>query len=62
MIQPPVADLIARPIIVRGQQLTEREWINYFDDEGRISNGQDIRSKIFCGVRISIFTHFIPNL
>ena len=39
-----VADLIARPTIVRGQPSTDGEWITYFDVEGRIAiNGQDIR-------------------
>jgi len=50
VIQPPVADLIPRPRVSRGQPLTEIEWQAYFDDEGRIENSQEIRSKIFRGV------------
>jgi len=50
LIQPPVADLIARPEIDRGQPLTEAEWRSYFDEEGRVSsNIQEIKSKIFSG-------------
>ena len=51
MIQPPTADLITRPCITRGQPLSEREWQTYFDEEGRIANAQEIRSKIFSGVK-----------
>jgi hypothetical protein len=49
LIQPPVADLIARPNISRSQPLNETEWKGYFDDEGRVSNVQEIKSKIFSG-------------
>lgn len=30
--------------------MTEMEWQAYFDEEGRIANSQEIRSKIFSGV------------
>ena len=30
--------------------MTELEWLNYFDDEGRIENSKEIRYKIFSGV------------
>lgn len=51
LIQPPVADLIPRPKTTRGQPLTEKEWEAYFDEEGRIAKSQEIRAKIFSGVR-----------
>jgi hypothetical protein len=50
VIQPPVADLIPRPRVSRGQPLNEMEWQTYFDEEGRIENSQEIRNKIFRGV------------
>lgn len=50
LIQPPVADLIPRPKITRGTPLTEREWQDYFDEEGRVEKSQEIRAKIFSGV------------
>ncbi|XP_046448423.1 TBC1 domain family member 15-like [Daphnia pulex] len=49
VIQPPVADLIPRPRVNRGQPLTEIEWQTYFDEEGRIEKSQEIRIKIFRG-------------
>lgn len=49
LIQPPVADLIRRPQISRSQPLTEAQWRSYFDEEGRLTNVQEIRSKIFSG-------------
>ncbi|XP_057376662.1 TBC1 domain family member 15-like [Daphnia carinata] len=49
VIQPPVADLISRPKVLRGQPLTEVEWQTYFDDEGLIQNSEEIRRKIFSG-------------
>lgn len=59
LIQPPVADLIPRPNISRGPPLTEREWQDYFDDEGRIEKSQEIRAKIFAGVNLARLFLFV---
>ena len=50
LIQPPVADLIPRPKILRSEPLGEAEWLAYFDSEGRIANYAEIKRKIFSGV------------
>lgn len=61
VIQPPVADLIPRPTVVRGVPLDESTWRSCFDEDGRVPNivVTDIKMKIFSGVSVFIrfFTH-----
>ena len=42
--------------------MTELEWLNYFDDEGRIENSKEIRYKIFSGVTELQCLIFLANI
>lgn len=44
-------ELGPRPITYRGQPLSQEQWLEYLDNEGRITNWDEIKQIVFRGVR-----------
>lgn len=47
-------ELPPRPETFRGQPLNQEQWLNYMDNEGRVTNIQEIKNIVFRGVLLSL--------